>query len=36
VPGAELFAYTGREHLFAEHDEQAAALLTERVLEFLG
>jgi dienelactone hydrolase len=36
VPGAELFVYTGREHLFAEHDEQAAALLTERVLEFLG
>jgi hypothetical protein len=24
------------EHLFAEHDEQAAALLRERVLEFLG
>ena len=36
VPGAELFAYPGTEHLFAEHDEQAAALLRERVLEFLG
>ena len=36
VPGAELFVYPGTEHLFAEHDEQAAALLGERVLEFLG
>ena len=36
VPGAELFVYPGTEHLFAEHDEQAAALLSERVLEFLG
>jgi dienelactone hydrolase len=36
VPGAELFVYPGTEHLFAEHDEQAAALLRERVLEFLG
>ena len=35
VPGAELFAYPGSEHYFAEHDEQAAALLTERVLGFL-
>jgi hypothetical protein len=34
--GAELFAYPGTDHLFAEHDEQAAALLTERVLAFLG
>ena len=25
VPGAELFVYPGTEHLFAEHDEQAAA-----------
>lgn len=36
VPGAELFVYPGSEHYFAEHDEQAAALLRERVLEFLG
>jgi dienelactone hydrolase len=36
VPGAELFVYPGAEHYFAEHDDQAAALLTERVLTFLG
>lgn len=36
VPGAELFVYPGSEHYFAEHDEQAAALLTERVLDFLS
>jgi hypothetical protein len=36
VPGAELFVYPGTEHLFAEHDEQAAALLRDRVFEFLG
>jgi dienelactone hydrolase len=36
VPGSELFVYPGTEHYFAEHDEQAAALLRERVLEFLG
>ena len=36
VPGAELFVYPGAEHYFAEHDEQAAALLTQRVLAFLG
>jgi dienelactone hydrolase len=35
VPGAELFVYPGTEHYFAEHDEQAAALLSERVLAFL-
>ena len=35
VPGAELFVYPGTEHYFAEHDEQAAALLTQRVLGFL-
>jgi dienelactone hydrolase len=35
VPGAELFVYPGSEHYFAEHDEQAAALLTERVLGLL-
>jgi dienelactone hydrolase len=35
VPGAELFVYPGTEHLFAEHDEQAAARLRERVLDFL-
>jgi dienelactone hydrolase len=36
VTGAELFAYPGTEHYFAEHDEQAAALLTQRLLAFLG
>ena len=36
VPGAELFAYPGSEHYFAEHDAQAAVLLTQRVLTFLG
>ena len=35
-PAAELFVYRGTEHYFAEHDEQAAALLTQRVLAFLG
>ena len=36
VPGAELFSYPGPEHMFAEQDEHAAALLTRRVLELLG
>jgi len=36
VQGAELFVYPGAEHYFAEHDEQAAALLTRRVLDFLA
>lgn len=36
VPGAELFVYPGTEHYFAEHDHEAAALLTQRVLTFLG
>ena len=36
VPGAELFIYPGTEHYFAEHDEHAAAVLTQRVLDFLG
>ena len=36
VAGAELFVYPGTEHYFAEHDEQAAAQLEERVLAFLG
>jgi dienelactone hydrolase len=36
VRGAELFVYPGSAHYFAEHDEQAAALLTERVLDFLS
>jgi dienelactone hydrolase len=36
VPGAELFVYPGTEHYFAEHDAQAAALLQQRVLAFLG
>src|SRR5215471_11752144 len=36
VPGAELFIYPGGEHYFAEHDDEAAALLTERVLAFFA
>jgi dienelactone hydrolase len=36
VPGAELFVYPGTEHYFAEHDEQAAAQLTQRMLAFLA
>jgi len=36
VPGAELYSYPGPEHMFAEQDEQAASLLTQRVIEFLG
>src|SRR5262249_2326956 len=36
VPGADLFVYPGTEHYFAEQDEEAAALLRERVLKFLG
>jgi dienelactone hydrolase len=36
VSGAELFVYPGSEHYFAEHDEEAAALLMERVLDFLA
>jgi dienelactone hydrolase len=36
VPGADLFVYPGTEHYFAEHDDDAAALLLERVLAFLG
>ena len=36
VPAAELFVYPGTEHYFAEHDDQAARLLTQRVLTFLG
>lgn len=36
VPGAELFVYPGTEHYFAERDEAAAALLTQRVLALLG
>jgi hypothetical protein len=36
VPGAELFAYPGTEHYFAEHDDQAAGLRQQRVLAFLG
>lgn len=35
VPGAELFVYPGTEHYFAEHDDEAAALVTQRVLDFL-
>ena len=36
VPGAELFVYPGTEHYFAEHDDDAAALLMQRTLAFLG
>jgi dienelactone hydrolase len=36
VPGAELYVYPGTEHYFAEHDDEAAALLLERVVAFLG
>jgi dienelactone hydrolase len=36
VAGAELFVYPGSEHYFAEHDDQAASLLEQRVLAFLG
>ena len=36
VPGAELFVYPGTEHYFAEHDDRAAELLTQRVLAFLA
>ena len=41
IPGAELFEYPGADHLFldrslAGYDEQAAALLTRRVLDFLA
>ncbi|MGN9806022.1 dienelactone hydrolase family protein [Micromonospora sp. L32] len=41
APDAELFLYPGPQHLFADrslssYDEPAAALLTERVLAFLG
>lgn len=40
VPDAELFLYPGKQHLFADaglssYSEEAAALLTERVLAFL-
>lgn len=36
VGGAELFLYSGSDHYFAEHDDEAAALLTQRVLGFLA
>jgi dienelactone hydrolase len=36
VDGAELFVYTGTEHYFAEHDDEAASLLLQRVLGFLA
>lgn len=35
VDDAQLFVYAGTEHYFAEHDEDAAALLLRRVLGFL-
>ncbi len=36
VPGAEFFVYPGTDHYFAEDDDEAAALLTQRVLAFFG
>ncbi len=41
TPGAELFVYPGRHHLFSDnslatYDEGATALLTQRVLAFLA
>src|SRR5262245_6470535 len=36
VEAADLFVYAGTEHYFAEHDEQAAALLLQRMLDFLA
>ena len=36
VDGADLFIYPGAQHYFAEHDGRAAALLTQRVLDFLA
>jgi dienelactone hydrolase len=41
IPGAEVFLYPGDQHYFADsslpsYDPDAAALLTRRVLEFLG
>jgi dienelactone hydrolase len=41
TPGAQLFLYPGKRHLFADsslpsYDEQAATLLTERTLAFLA
>lgn len=41
APGAELFVYPGDPHLFADsslpsYDPEAAALLTQRVLDFLS
>jgi len=41
VDGAELFLYPGDQHYFADsslpsYDPEAAALLTSRVLDFLG
>jgi hypothetical protein len=36
VDGAELFVYPGTEHYFAEHDDEAAAQLTRRVLDFVS
>jgi dienelactone hydrolase len=35
VPGAEFYVYSGSEHYFAEHDEQAAELLKQRVKSFV-
>lgn len=31
----DLLVYPGSEHYFAEHDAEAAALLKQRVLDFL-
>ena len=35
VAASELFVSPGTEHSFAEHDDHAATVLTERVLAFL-
>jgi hypothetical protein len=35
-PERSSFVYPGTEHYFAEHDDQATALLSERVRAFLG
>lgn len=36
VDGADLFIYPGTDNYFAEHDDDAAGLLRQRVLDFLA
>jgi dienelactone hydrolase len=36
VPGAEFHEYPGTEHYFAEHNPQASAELTRRIIDFLA